>query len=1043
MKLAEISKEGSAKSHLIYHENLEVFHVNTLDNHAYFIPFSKGCDPFAERTESERFELLNGTWDFKYYESAIDMEDDFTDLLLPDKIEVPSCIQLKGYDKPQYTNFEYPIPYDPPYVPDEVPVALYKRTYDYKADGLRRILAFEGVDSNIYLFVNSKFVGYSQISHHTSEFDVTDYLVAGGNEISVAVFKWCDATYVEDQDKIRLTGIFRDVYMLSRPQSRLEDYHVITKLGDNSADIYVTVWGKEAKLSLYDADGKLIESKETVPQKVSLKDVTGETTDVSNSDASDVDILESDINAHPDLLVAKVAFKVNNPNLWTAETPYLYKLTIETGHEIIGEKVGIREIKIEDSVVKVNGVAIKIRGVNRHDSYADTGYVASKEQMIADLNLMKQHNINAIRTSHYPNAPIFYKLCDEYGFYVIAESDFEAHGVVVVFNDLHWTGENTYGKLSMIARDERFLNSILDRQGSNVLRNFNRPCIIFWSLGNEAGWGENTRKAAIYVKSLDTSRIVHYESMVHRLDDKTSDDVIDINSRMYMSTDEMRSFYKDTNEKRPLIQCEYCHSMGNGPGDLEDYFEVFDSDDRFTGGLIWEFSDHSVATGKTEDGRIKYGYGGDFDELHNDGNFCMDGLTYPDRTPHTGLYEVKQVYRPVRVYPGEKNGEFIFRNMLAFRNVGELLDVTYEVTYDGGVACRGRVDIDIAPLSRQSIVLDELSFEPGTDNYIRFIFTAKEDTLWCKKGYEVCFDQLLITKGAKSLSKLPSQNKISAVDEALLITVYAGDNEYVFNKRKATFDSIKCGGVEILTKPMNYNFFRAPLDNDPMREDWKKAHLNAYTVKVHDIKVNVMESEAEIEVDQAFGWSVHEPFATMKVKYVIDGDGVLKINCDLKTCDRVIDFLPRFGLRLFVPKDFERVSYFGYGPNESYVDKHRASYIGNFENKICDMHEDYIRPQENSSHCGCKNMILKGSNVCVRFESSEDFSFNASEYTQEELESKRHNYELIKDNDNVICIDYKMAGVGSNSCGPALLEKYRIQLPKIKADFTIIPRKMM
>lgn len=1002
MNLSTISRPDSNKSKLIYHENLEVFHVNTLPDHAYFIPFAKGQDPFSKREESNRFELLNGIWDFKYYESAIDMEDDFTNLLLPDKIEVPSCWQLKGYDKPQYTNLEYPIPYDPPYVPDEVPVGLYKRTYEYKNDGLRKILTFEGVDSNIYLFINGEFAGYSQISHHTSEFDITDMLREGSNSIAVAVFKWCDATYIEDQDKIRLSGIFRDVYILSRPEKRLEDYHILTTISGGEAIVSLTLEGADATVTLCDAAGEVIAQENAKASK-------------------------------------ELSIKVSNPKLWSAESPYLYNLVIETEDEVIGEKVGIREVKIENSVVKINGVAIKIRGVNRHDSYPDSGYVSSEAQMRMDLELMKKHNINAIRTSHYPNAPIFYKLCDEYGFYVIAESDFESHGVVVVFNDLHWTGENTYGKLSMIARDERFTNAILDRQKSNVQRNFNRPCIFMWSLGNEGGWGENMRKAAIKVKELDTSRIVHYESMVHKLDDLTSDDVLDINSRMYPSTDEMREFYEKTGEKRPFILCEYCHAMGNGPGDLEDYFEVFDSDDRFTGGLIWEWCDHSVIQGKAQDGRIKFGYGGDFDELHNDGNFCMDGLVYPDRRPHTGLLEVKQVYRPVRVSLGDKLGEFKFRNMLAFVNAGDLYDVEYEVTYDGGVVCKGKVNLDVAALSTQTIQISDLEILSGTDNYIRFVFIAKEDTMWCKKGYQVCFDQLHITGGGTDVLSLAPTGKVSVTEETLKVTVLAAGNEYVFSKRKATFDSIKCNGKEILSKPMNYNFFRAPLDNDPMRWDWEKAHLASYTVKIHDLKVTAREDQVEILVDQAFGWSVHEPFAKMLVTYTIDGAGALTIKCDVKTCDRVINFLPRFGLRLFVPKNYDKVAYFGYGPGESYADKHHASYVGNFEGKIEDMFEDYVKPQENSSHFGCKNMTLSSENVAVRFEASKDFSFNASEYTQEELASKKHNYELIKNEDNVICVDYKMAGVGSNSCGPALLEKYRVEIPEFSAEFKIKP----
>lgn len=997
MNISKFAKEGSPKSHLIYHEDLSVFHVNTLENHAYFIPFLKSEDPFKKREESSLFELLNGEWDFKYYESIIDVEEDFTDISLPDRIPVPSCIQLFGYDKPQYTNVNYPIPYDPPYVPDDIKTALYRTNYSYRADGLRKILCFEGVDSCFYLYVNGSFAGYSQVSHHTSEFDITDYLVEGNNKIDVLVLKWCDGTYLEDQDKIRLTGIFRDVYVLSRPENRLRDYHILTKI---NGEISLTLTGSDAHYSLKDKNGNVIcegMAKEGVTE----------------------------------------IMKVSDPILWNAETPYLYRLYLETETEVIGEGVGIREVTVDNCVIKVNGTPIKFRGVNRHDSYPDTGYCASEEKMRKDILQMKRFNINSVRTSHYPNAPLFYKLCDEYGLYVIAEADFESHGCVAVFNDLRWRGENAYGKICMIARDERFREAILDREKLLVMTNFNRPSIVFWSMGNEGGWGENMRLAGELIKSLDTSRILHYESMVHKLDDNTPNDILDVESRMYMGLQEMKGFYNDENHNRPLIQCEYCHAMGNGPGDLEDYFEVFESDERFAGGLIWEWCDHSVPLGTTEDGKIKYGYGGDYGELHDDGNFCMDGLNYPDRTPHTGLYEVKQVYRPVRIYKGDSDNEYIAKSMLSFANIGDLFDLQYEVTCDGEISDRGSLKIYAEPDESVVFTLPELMLTKGVDNYIRFIWTTAEDNAWSERGYEVCFDQLKISEGEEREEPVVSIAPFVRTD-GFDVIVKGYKNEYVFNLRKATFTSIKREDIELLSKPMEYNFFRAPVDNDTMKGDWYNAHINAYSVKVHDYEVREENGVVKISVDQAFGWSVHEPFAVMKAVYTIDGFGKLRIDCDVETSNK-IEFLPRFGLRFFMPDKYDKISYFGYGPGESYIDKHQASYIGNFESYVKDMYEDYIRPQENSSHYGCTHMEVRGSGIGLRFTNDSTFSFSASEYTQEELSEKKHNFELQKCEDNVICVDYKMAGVGSHSCGPQLLEKYRLEIPKFSANFTIEP----
>jgi len=999
MDISLISKSGTPKSRMIYHENPEALHVGTLPPHRYFIPFGKAQNPYDSRYNSEFMELLNGDWNFTYYDSIIDMPDDFVSIKSGNTIPVPANWQLHGYDKPQYTNVCYPITYDPPYVPDDIPVGVYSRSYNYTPDGLRKILTFEGVDSCLYLYINGGFAGYSQVSHMTSEFDITDMLCEGENEVTVAVLKWCDGTYLEDQDKFRLSGIFRDVYIMSRPEKRLENYCIRTILSDDmkSAVLEFIAYPckTDVRITLSDKEGTIIFSGNT-----------GE--------------------------ASKLEISVECPHLWSAETPYLYNLVIETDTEIIGEKVGFRNIFIENGVVKINGKAVKFRGVNRHDSYPDTGYYASVKQMEKDLVLMKKHNINAIRTSHYPNSPVFYQLCDEYGFYVIDEADLEMHGCVEVYNDFKWSWEGGYNGIALLASDERFKEAIIDRAKLMVARDGNRPCVVFWSLGNESGYGTNLRAAAEYIKTTDPTRLVHYES-VHKLDD-TSDDVLDVVSRMYASPEDMQKFLDNKDETRPFIQCEYCHAMGNGPGDLEDYHNAFHSSERFCGGFVWEWCDHGFSLGKTADGKEKFGYGSDFGERHNDGNFCMDGLVYPDRRPHTGLLELKQVYRPVRVEKGDTDGKFVIRNLLNFVNAGDILDGRFEITYDGGVYAEGTFDFSVNPMETAEITIPEATESYEKTTYIRFIFTEKQDTLWCEKGYETCFDQLLLKKVIKSPVAV-SDAAVAYSDEPLFIKIKAGKNEYIFNKRTASFVSIKNNGTELLTKPVQFNFFRAPTDNDVMKGDWYRAHLNDYIVKVYSTDVHEIENGIEIAVKQSFGWSIYQPFAVMDVVYTISGNDI-SVKCNLETSNKVT-FLPRFGLRLFVPKNFDRIEYFGYGPYESYIDKHRASYIGNFSALVSEMHEDYTRPQENSSHYGCEYMTLTDGNVKFRFESGEDFSFNASEYTEEELAAKRHNFELEKCTDNVICIDCRMAGVGSNSCGPELNEKYRVTIPKLEAEFKI------
>ncbi len=860
MDISKISAIGSPKSKMIFHEDLRQLHVGTLGKRCYFVPFSPEQNPFADRNDSSRFELLNGRWDFRYYDSIIDMEDDFVSVPFEKKIPVPSNWQLHGYDKPQYTNICYPIPYDPPYVPDDIPVGVYSRSYSHAPDGLDRILVFEGVDSCLYLYVNGEFAGYSQVSHSTSEFDITKFLHEGENRITVAVLKWCDGTYLEDQDKFRLSGIFRDVYVLSRPQKRLENYIIKTLLSEDfsAAELAFTPFGSDAAARLSDAEGNIV---------ADFSAAEGET----------------------------VSVHIDAPALWSAEKPCLYSLTITAGEEKIGERVGFRKVNIEKGVLKINGVPVKFKGVNRHDSYPDTGYCASVQQMKKDLELMKKHNINAVRTSHYPNSPLFYSLCDEYGLYVIDEADMESHGCVEVYNDFKWSGENSYSGIALLAGDERFEKSVTDRAESLVKRDINRPCVVFWSLGNESGWGRNMLAAGKLVKSLDDTRLLHYES-THKLDD-TPHDILDVVSAMYREPKGMREFLENTEEKRPLVLCEYCHAMGNGPGDLEDYHRVFYSHQRFCGGFIWEWSDHAALLGTTDDGRIKYGYGGDFGEKHNDGNFCMDALTYPDRTPHTGLLELKQVYRPVRVQKGEGEGSFIFKSTLEFENAGNILDCRYEITSKGETLCQGTLNFSLPPMGSTEIKVPGAAESCGGDMYIRFIFTAKNDTSYCGKGSEICFDQIKLRDGTAAE---PAEKTVSAEleDLPLYVNVTVGERAYRFNKRLSALDSVKYGDTEILDKPLQFNFFRAPVDNDVMKGDWYRAHLNDFTVKNYGVKSEKLGDGVEISLRQSFGWSIHQPFAYMDVKYRFTAAG-LDIKCWAEFSNKVT-FLPRFGIRLFM-----------------------------------------------------------------------------------------------------------------------------------------------
>lgn len=998
MNLEKISESGSQRSFMTLHENPSSLHVNTLSTHAYFIPFADGEDPFSPREKSSRFELLNGEWGFTYRSSVIDLEDCFCDLAPETVMPVPSNWQLHGFDVPQYTNVKYPIPYDPPYVPDDDPVGVYYKKYNYTPDGLRRILCFEGVDSCLYLYINGVFAGYSQVSHAASEFDVTDLLKDGENMIVVAVLKWCDGTYLEDQDKIRLSGIFRDVYMLSRPEKRVFDYRVSTELDfeSKSAKLRVSLSGAEAEVTLYGLSGEVIFSGSADGEK-------------------------------------PFECEVGNVKLWSAEEPVLYRLTIESAGEIIGEKVGFREIKIKDGVVYVNGRAVKFRGVNRHDSYPDTGYAASYEQLLNDLLMMKRFNVNAIRTSHYPNAPVFYKICDELGFYVVDEADLEAHGSIEVYQDFKWSHKGGYGGIALTVMNPEFEAAIHDRHERLVTRDFNRPCVVMWSMGNEAGYSDIMRREALWIKEFDPSRIVHYES-THRLDEKDFSE-LDIVSKMYPAVDYVRNYPDSDSEAmgRPLMMCEYCHAMGNGPGDLEDYWEAIYENDSVAGAFVWEWCDHSVPLGKTPDGRARYGYGGDWGERHNDGNFCCDGLCYPDRRPHTGLREMKQVYRPIRVKKSEDGG-YIFKNMLGFVSAEDILDCKFEITDCGEVTREGSVELSLPAGGEQKVYIPVTKDVPES-RYIRFIFTQKKDTPWAKAGAEVGFEQFEICE--MNLKTLPRDlgTAVKYTEQPLLFRLSANGTEYVFDRRNARIVSAVKNGAEVLSKPVGFNFFRAPTDNDTQRWDWQRLHLSDYIEKVYSTEIFKDGENAVIKVSESFGWSEIAPFARADVSYTLYPDGSLNVRADFEF-DEKVEILPRLGIRLFLPKSFENVEYYGFGPFESYCDKRRASYLGKFKAKVSEMFEPYIRPQENSSHFGCKYVTVGDGSRTLRFEGAGDVSFNASEYTEEELASKRHDFELEKSGFTVLCVDAAMQGVGSNSCGPQLMHKYRLPLPKLSLDIT-------
>ena len=1003
-----------------YYENLSVLHENTMPARAYYIPASRRMDNLVEhREESDRMQLLNGTWKFQYFNSIYDIQDSFFEKNYDtenfDEIQVPSVWQMAGYDTHQYTNIRYPFPFDPPYVPQDIPCGVYVHTFEYSRDekAPKSFLNFEGVDSCFYVWINGSYIGYSQVSHMTSEFDVTDVLQDGTNTVAVLVMKWCDGSYLEDQDKFRMSGIFRDVYILKRPKQAISDYHIKTRIEDMLAKV-------EIEMKFYSP----------LNVKISIEDRNGAVVALGSIAEEGTAVLE-----------------IASPELWNTENPYLYKLILETENEVIVDHIALRKIEIKDQVIYLNGQKIKFRGVNRHDSDPVTGFTINPEQITTDLTLMKQHNFNAIRSSHYPNAPFFYEMCDKYGFMVIDEADIEAHGPFMIYRKED-TDYNRFKRWNeMIADDPAWEEAIVDRVKLMVERDKNRFCIVMWSMGNESAYGCNFEKALEWTKNFDPDRITQYESARYRNYDETYDySNLDVYSRMYPALSEIQE-YLDKDGSKPFLLVEYCHSMGNGPGDFEDYFQMIQDNDKMCGGFVWEWCDHAIAHGTAENGKTIYAYGGDHGEEIHDGNFCMDGLVYPDRTVHTGLLEYKNVYRPARVISYNKeSGELVLHNYMDFDDLKDYVKISYELTQDGLVISKGILpEFSVAPHGEGKTNL-KINVPENGKCYLKLIYHLKKELPLLDEDHILGFDEIEVSKedtkcklAEKWIPKTVVDSELQVNENDTQIHIKGREFAYTIDKRTALFTEMKFAGREYLNHPMELNIWRAPTDNDMyIKSEWKKAHYDkaytrAYTTEVvqgkHGVKIT---SHASVVAETV------QKILDVTITWKIEAAG--KIDADIAvTKDDEFPDLPRFGVRMFLDKKLSAVRYFGMGPQESYCDKHQAASHGLYRADVGDLHEDYIRPQENGSHYDCEYVELNNSRYGIVASAEKAFSFNASYYTQEELEKKTHNYELIESDSVVFCVDYALNGIGSNSCGPVVLDQYRFDDVLFRFQFTLIP----
>jgi len=994
-----------------YHKSPEYLHVGCEEPRSYFVPFECEKKLGEPRDNSEYFKTLIGEWDFNFYKSVTEAPCPATeDIAFLEKLTVPMNWQhaaRRSYDKIQYTNVDYPFPVDMPNVPRENPAGLYSRSFHLREDEIKGkdvVLNFEGVDSCFYLYINNSFVGYSQVSHMTSEFNVTKFVHEGENLIRVLVLKWCDGSYLEDQDMFRSSGIFREVYLLYRDKARVEDIFVRTATAKDfsSASILCEVkTNTEADVSL------------------SVKDKCGKTL-LSASKA---------VNGTESISLGDIS----SPALWSAEAPNLYYLDVRCGAEYIRIPFGIKRIEIRNRVVYINEKKVKVLGVNRHDSHPLLGHATPLEHIRRDILIAKAHNVNMIRTSHYPNDPRFLELCDEYGMYVCDETDLECHG------SFNGTANN------MFMNNPEWEAASLDRARRMLERDKNHASVIMWSVGNESGTGINHIKMLKYFKERDPSRIItaeddsriafriasgHVTGADAAFTPEELRENIDIENRMYSAPDEIEE--QQLKLGKPFFLCEYCHAMGNGPGDLAKYVSLMKKHDNFFGGCIWEMIDHAAVTGEHPYTEPKYLYGGDHGEFPHFGEFCVDGLVYPDRRPHTGFLEAKEAYKPFDIFYAD--GKLKIKSLRHFTSLSDL-SVYYTVEKNGKAIKSGCLgEANIAPGKTKTYKLD---IEASGFTTLTVSLRQNTVTPWAELGYEVGFEQFILSDEIAVSEK--KKETVSYKRDRTAHVVTFGETTVRVGLDSGLIESIISSGKELITAPVEPTVWRAPTDNDRrIKLEWVKWGNNYDEVRpyCHGTEVKEYGDRVEITADMIMAAPALKPLMRMTLTYTFDRGITLDCRASVKDGFRQ---LPRFGFMIRMPEDCEDVRYFGYGPNEAYVDKRLASRISLFKTTATKNFEHYVRPQENSAHYGCRFAEVTGVAGQGLYFSADSFSLSVSHFSPKYLTGFRHDFELVPERDTTVIIDYKNAGIGSASCGPALTPEYRIDDGEISFRFFMKP----
>lgn len=1000
-------------------ENHQIDGINRMPARAHFLTFpSKEKALLNNNRYTHAFKNLNGVWKFMFLDAPEYSPEGFFnsdfDVTKMDDITVPGNWQLQGYGKMHYSDLWYNFPINPPYVPTENPTGIYKRTFFVEESyrDKKIIIRFCGVDSAYHLWINGKEVGYSKVARNESEFDITDLIRVGEeNDVTVRVYQWSDGTYLEDQDMWWESGIFRDVELIGVPKDGINDYKVIADLDD------------EYKNGIFKVEAFLRTTKEV--------NVTFELVDAGENTVFTKTVVAKEGKACIDEVIADV-------NHWTAETPYLYKLfmTVEDDGqiiEVIPQNVGFRNIRLNGETFLVNGVAIKFKGVNRHDYSPQNGRVVSREEIEKDIILMKQFNINAIRTSHYPNSYYLYDLCDEYGMYLIAETDLECHGFELT-GDYKWITDDPSWELAYVSRMTRMIE-----------RDKNHPAIIFWSLGNESAFGCNFRKMTDVAHEMDPTRLVHYEGDF----DVESADVY---STMYTWIENPKKPYlmKDIIEKskKPHIHCEYCHAMGNGPGNLKDYQDLVYAHDKLQGGFVWEWFDHGIES-FTESGEKYYRYGGDFGDDPSNKDFCIDGLIMPDRTPSPGLYEYKKVIEPITttavdIQKGIINllSRYDFANLDRFNLVYKVMedDVILQTGFMAVPSIEARANKDITLPYDLSVI----KVKPEAHYYVNISYQLREDTSYASSGHELATAQFELPLYKEGIMVRP-EGILNVEKEHTTLHVKGANFSLDFNLVNGNLMNIVRDGMQVLSKGPRLTLWRAPISNDmEIIDKLKKVY---FLHLEHEVVMNIdyhMEGNIlKVEVDTINSTTNSAWHFKTKYVYTVCPSGDILIDVEGTPSGRVDlapDMLPRIGVSMHLDKSMEHVRYFGMGPGENYADSKEAAQMGLYANTVDGLFTNYVIPQENGNHMGCKWVSMTNDRGMGLLASTEgDFNFSASWYEDKDLDDAKHTCDLVKRDYIVFNVDYKQNALGTNSCGQWQLDKYRAKFEDFKLSFRLTP----